>query len=254
MALTKNRDVDHYVDQELRTFQVAATKRVFKGGFVGLNASGYAQPLVAGDAFVGVAYEEADNTSGAAGAISVRVYTLGDFGHTLTGATVAHIGRPVFASGDDTLTLTSAGNSYVGWVQDVITTNEIIVRIDPQRAKIKTATHAVEDLSAGADIAARAVHTFEKEGWIVSARVVNQATAATGIDNSNTCVVALVVGGQSIATKTFDATVTFPAANTASDMGAISNSHVNAGGVLTVAVTNGTTANPGPFLVQVDYV
>jgi hypothetical protein len=254
MALTKNRDVDHYVDQELRTFQVAATKRVFKGGFVGLNSAGYAQPLVAGDAFVGVAYEEADNTTGANGAQSVRVYTLGDFGHTLTGATVAHIGRPVFSSADDTLTFTSFGNSYVGLVQDVVTSNEIILRIDPQRAKVKTATHAVEDLAANADIAARAVHTFEKEAWIVSARVVNQATAAAGIDNSNTCVVAVAVGGSAIATKTFDATVTFPAANSSSDMGAISNPRVNAGGVMTVAVTNGTTANPGPFLVQVDYV
>ena len=37
MALTANREVDHYIDQELRTFQVAASKRVYKGGFVGLS-------------------------------------------------------------------------------------------------------------------------------------------------------------------------------------------------------------------------
>ncbi len=254
MALTKNRDVDHYIDQELRTFQVAASKRIYKGGFVGLTSAGYAQPLVAGDAFVGIAYEEADNTGGANGAISVRVYTLGDFGHTLTGATVAHIGRPVFASADDTLTFTSAGNSYVGLVQDVVASNEIILRIDPQRAKIKTAAHLIEDLGAGADIAARAMHAFEKEAWIVSARVVNQATAAAGIDNSNTCVVAVAVGGSSVASKTFDATTTFPAANNSSDLGTITNPHVSAGGVMTVAITNGATANPGPFIVEVDYV
>ncbi|MEK7731097.1 MAG: hypothetical protein AAB363_04500, partial [Planctomycetota bacterium] len=208
MALTKNREVDHYIDQELRTFQVAAAKRIYKGGLVGLSSAGYAQPLVAGDPFVGIAYEEMDNTGGANGAVSVRVYTLGDFGLTLTGATAAHIGRPVFASADDTLTFTAAGNSYVGLIQDIVTTNEIILRMDTEKAKVKTVTHAVEDLAAGADIAARAIHTFEKDGWIVSARAVNQATAAAGIDNANTCVVAINAGGSSVATKTFDATTT----------------------------------------------
>lgn len=254
MALTKNSEVDHYIDQELRTLQVAAAKHIYKGGLVGLSAAGYAQPLVAGDPFVGIAYEEMDNSGGASGAMSVRVYTLGDFGLTLTGATVAHVGRPVFASADDTLTFTSAGNSYVGLVQDHVTTNEIILRLDTTRAKVKTVTHAVEDLAAGADIAARAIHVFEKEGWIVSARVVNQATAAAGIDNSNTCVVAVNAGGSAAASKTFDATTTFPSANAVSDMGTISNAHVAAGGVMTLAVTNGATADPGPFVVEVDYV
>ncbi len=36
MALTANSEVDHYIDQELRSFQVAAAKQVFKGALVGL--------------------------------------------------------------------------------------------------------------------------------------------------------------------------------------------------------------------------
>ena len=43
-------------------------------------------------------------------------------------------------------------------------------------------------------------------------------------------------------------------ANTEQDLGAITNAHASAGDVLTLAVTNGTTADPGPFLVEVDYV
>lgn len=254
MALTVNREVDHYIDQELRSFQVAAAAHVFKGALVGLSAAGYAQPLTAGDVFVGVAYEEMDNTGGAAGDKSVRVYTLGDFGLTLTGATIADLGRPVFASADDTLTFTGAGNSYVGVVQDFVATNEIILRIDPTGGRIKTVAHAVEDLGAGADIAARAAHAFEKDGWIVSARVVNQASAAAGINDSNTCVVTLATGAGTVVTETFDSTTTFPAANTAQDLGSVGNVHVGAGSVLTLAVTNGTTANPGPFVVEVDYV
>ena len=129
MALTANRDVDHYVDQELRSLRLAAGAHIYKGAFVGLS-SGYARPLAAADRFVGIAYEEMDNTGGAAGDKSVRLYTLGDFGHALSGAAVANIGSAVYASADNTLTLTSSGNSYVGFVVDVPATGEIIVRLD----------------------------------------------------------------------------------------------------------------------------
>ncbi len=254
MALTVNRDVDHYVDQELRSFAVAASSHIYKGAFVGVNASGYVRPLTAGDRFAGIAYEESDNSAGANAAKSVRLYTLGDFGYALSGATVADVGRPVFASGDDTLTYTADGNSYVGVTQNVPAAGSIVLRLDPSRRQVKTLVHGVEDLSAGADIATRAAHAFAKEGWIVSARVVNQATAAVGIDDSNTCVVAVSLDGQGVASKTFNSGSPFPAANTASSLGAISNARADGGDVLTVSVTNGTTANPGPFLIEVDYV
>ena len=64
MALAENREVDHYVDQELRSYQVAAGKHVYRGALVGLASSGYAEPLVAGRPCVGIAYEEADNANG----------------------------------------------------------------------------------------------------------------------------------------------------------------------------------------------
>ena len=130
MALTANRDVDHYIDQELRSLQVAASKHIYKGALVGLSSGGYAQPLTAGDLFVGIAYEEIDNTNGGDGDVSVRLYTLGDFGHSLSGAAVSNIGDAVYASADDTLTFTSASNSYVGRAVDVPSSGEIILRLD----------------------------------------------------------------------------------------------------------------------------
>ncbi len=133
MALTANREVDHYIDQELRTLQVAASKHIYKGALVGVTTAGYAQPLTAGDLFVGIAYEEMDNSSGAAGDVSVRIYTLGDFGHALSGAAIANVGDPVYASDDGTLTFTSASNSYVGHAVDVPAVGEIIVRLDSFR-------------------------------------------------------------------------------------------------------------------------
>ncbi len=254
MTLSANRDVDHYIDQELRSFQVAGSVHIYKGGMVGLTNAGFARPLTAGDSFAGIAYEEMDNTSGANGDVSVRVYTVGDFGHALAGAAVSDIGRPVFASADDTMTFVGAGNSYVGIVQDCVTAGEIIVRVDPGKRAVKTVSHAVENLAAGADIAARAIHAFDQDAWIASARVINQASAAAGIDGSNTCVVLLATGAGTVATETFDGTTTFPAANTAQDLGALSNTHVAAGDVLTMSVTNGPTADPGPFVVEIDYV
>lgn len=253
MALTVSREVDHYVDQEIRTLPVKAATKVFKGALVGLDTGGNARGLVAGDRFQGVAYEEIDNT-GAAGAKNVRVYTLGDFGHALAGAAVTDIGRPVFASADDTLTFAGTGNSRVGTVIDVPSSGNIILRIDHEGRKVKTIVHAVENLAAGVDIAARAIHSFNQEAWIVGARVVNQSTAPAGIDAGNSCVVALAIDAGAVATETFDATPAFPAANTVASLGAITNAHAFPGNVLTLAVTNGATADPGPFLVEVDYV
>ena len=133
MALTANREVDRYVDQELRSFQVAASGHVYKGGFVGLS-SGYARALAGGDQCVGVAYEEGDNSSGSAGDISVRVYTQGDFLHSLSGAALTNIGDAVYASADDTLTFTSTANSLVGVCIDVPESNKIILRLTPFHA------------------------------------------------------------------------------------------------------------------------
>jgi len=130
MALSANRDVDRYVDQALRSFKVAAGTRIYKGGFVGLS-SGYARALNAGDQCVGIAYEEANNASGAAGAIGVRVYTEGDFLHALTGAALTNIGDAVYASADDTLTFTATSNSLVGICMDVPESNKIILRLNP---------------------------------------------------------------------------------------------------------------------------
>lgn len=130
MALTANREVDRYVDQELRSLPVKAGARIYKGALVGLNA-GYARGLVAGDGFAGVAYEEVDNLAGANGEQSVRVFTLGDFEHALAGASRTSNGAAVYASDDGTLTLTVSGNSLVGRQVDVPASGRIVLRLRP---------------------------------------------------------------------------------------------------------------------------
>ena len=254
MALTASRQVDRFVDQELRTFRVKGTTKIYRGAFLGITSAGVLRGLVAGDVLAGISYEEIDNSAGADGAKVARVFTLSDFQVSVSGAAQTDVGRPVFASADDALTFVATSNSYVGIVQDFLSTGVIILRLDPQRRAIKTVTHAVENLGAGADIAARAIHGFDADAWIVSTRIVNQATSAAGIDAGNTCVVALACTAGAVASKTFTNAVVFPAANTANDLGTITNPHCPKNDVVTVAVTQGATADAGPFLVEVDYV
>ncbi|MBU0718923.1 MAG: hypothetical protein KJ749_11795 [Planctomycetes bacterium] len=131
MTLTANRDVPHYVDQAIRTLQVGSVEHIYKGAFVSVDASGYAAPLAAGETFMGIAFEECDNSGGDDGDRSIRVYTLGDFDHALGGAAVTDIGALVFASDDATLTLSNVGTSLIGHVVDVPSSGVIIVRIQP---------------------------------------------------------------------------------------------------------------------------
>jgi predicted RecA/RadA family phage recombinase len=129
MALSANREVDHFVDQELRSVAVSAGAHIFKGALVEWNVGGYAQPVTGAGVFAGLAYEEMDNTDGANGAVSGRVYTLGDFEMPLAGAAAADVGKAAYASDDETLTLTAAGNVLVGRVRGVPSSGRIILRL-----------------------------------------------------------------------------------------------------------------------------
>ncbi|HOJ76443.1 MAG TPA: hypothetical protein PLQ89_21690 [Phycisphaerae bacterium] len=163
-ALAANREVDRYIDTELRTLPVLTNVHIYKGALVGLSG-GYARGLVAGDKFAGIAYEEVDNTGGASGAVRVRVYTQGDFGHALTFASVANNKAPVYATEDQTLSLTPNG-SFVGYQVDVPAANQIVLRIDTGLAQPQTvAGHQLVSVAsvaaAGADQAGAAALTAD---------------------------------------------------------------------------------------------
>ena len=88
---------------------------------------------MAGDDCLGIAYRRAENTAAGhiAGGITVRLHQAVDIVHALTGVTNADIGKDVYASADDTLTLTPADNSRVGRVVAVEGTNLARVRFRP---------------------------------------------------------------------------------------------------------------------------
>ncbi len=134
MVLTSDRELTFYASPELIELPVDDNVVLYKGALVGLNAAtGYVRPLVAGDTFAGVAYEQADNTvSGhTAGGIRVRLHQNIDIVHALAGVAAGDVGRAVYATADDTLTLSPLGATYVGRVVVVEGTNLARVRCAP---------------------------------------------------------------------------------------------------------------------------
>ncbi len=144
MPLAANRELSRYIDQELRAFPVSASAHVYKGALVGIDrATGLVRNLVAGDVFAGIAYEEMDNSGGAAGAQSVRLYTQGDFILKTTSASQAWVGAPVYAVDSDATTAApGVGASYCGVLLGVVGVNQGIVRIMPMSApQVERAVH-----------------------------------------------------------------------------------------------------------------
>lgn len=100
-----------------RNFAVAAAVRIYEGSLVALDNTGYARPAraTATDKIVGRAIFRADNSAGAAGAISVEVEN--DFAYAWAnsggGDTIAltDIGADCYAVDDQTVALTSATNT-----------------------------------------------------------------------------------------------------------------------------------------------
>jgi len=134
MALTADREVVFYASQELIDFPVDDNVKIYKGALVGRNRStGYARSLVAGDEFLGLAYGQVDNTvSGhAAGGRNVRLHQSVDIVHALTGVTVADVGKDVYSSDENTLTLTAGGYTRIGRIVAVEGTNLARVRCQP---------------------------------------------------------------------------------------------------------------------------
>lgn len=101
---------------EFNSFPVIASDIIFEGAVVGDNGSGYARPLAAGDPFLGFAIEKVDNSTGAAGDKRVRVHDEGKIRLPIASLAIGDRGKPVYASDDDTFTLTPSTNTYVGSV------------------------------------------------------------------------------------------------------------------------------------------
>lgn len=148
MALSAERIVKTYTfpndyEGHKMDYAVAASTVIYKGALVGLNPAGYLVPYVAqtvgtsiagGHRFVGVADEnipaayESLGTSN--GWRTCTVLYEGKARLALSNATVADIGKPVYATADDAISLSCLGAAYVGTVVGLAAAGQVVVHVD----------------------------------------------------------------------------------------------------------------------------
>ncbi len=95
-------------------YPLGAGVQVYKGSLLAVApGTGLAQPASdsAGLVFVGVAYEGANNTGGAAGAKSIRVLKTGVFTYAKAGAVQTDVGKTAFTVDDATVSTAATTDS-----------------------------------------------------------------------------------------------------------------------------------------------
>lgn len=121
-------------DGALVLYPLGAGVHVRKGGLLAVaSATGLVQPAAdsTGLVFVGVAYEESDNTGGAAGAESVRVLKTGVYTYAKTAAMQADTGKTAFVVDDGTVSTAATTASVIcGVVVGAPDAQSVQIRID----------------------------------------------------------------------------------------------------------------------------
>lgn len=119
-----------YYQGDFHDYPVIATDIIYGGAAVGDNGSGYARPLVAGDPFMGFADYKADNATGAAGDVYVRCRTRGRAKLSISSLAITDKGKDVYASDDNTFTLTQGSNTRIGFVSSWVETGVGIIEFE----------------------------------------------------------------------------------------------------------------------------
>ncbi len=120
-TLTSDQPRDYY-QGDFHDFPVIAADIIYQGAAVGDNGAGYVRPLVAGDPFRGFADYRVDNATGLAGDKVVRTRTHGNIQLAISGLAITDVGKSVYASDDNTFTLTATANSKIGTVSSWVST------------------------------------------------------------------------------------------------------------------------------------
>ncbi len=133
MALSSNAEI---IEQEgkLLSVPVVASDIIYKGALVMINAAGFLAPAApaAGSQLLGIAYEQVDNSAGAAGAVSCRVITEGCFVLKGTGFAQTNVGDQVFVTDDEIVTVTEGTGSKprVGKIVKFLSSTQVLVKLE----------------------------------------------------------------------------------------------------------------------------
>lgn len=115
------------------SYPVAAGVRIYAGALVMINSAGYAAPAAASAGNlggVGVASREANNTSGANGAINVETED-GEFLFAADTAAQTIVNRGVYADDDNTIDETQLANTpLVGIATEFVSASQVWVLVE----------------------------------------------------------------------------------------------------------------------------
>lgn len=130
---------------------VIASDIIYEGAAVGLvRSTGHARPLVATDKFVGFAVSKADNSAGAAAAINVETVKSGEIELTVSGVTITDIGQPVYATDDDTFTMSPVSSVFVGFVKRFVSSGVAVIEFDASCYRDPYESYSIREAIAGA--------------------------------------------------------------------------------------------------------
>lgn len=160
-ALSAERSTNKYCPDPMPTslvVNVAASTKIYKGAFVGVDINGraVAGTSVAATRLLGRAFETVDNSSGAADAKTIKVET-GVFyfanSSSTDAITSAHIGRDCYAVDDQTVALTPGSGAY--------RRAGMIVNVDSSMGGVAVFVGYSADLQELAFVAAADLRTYQ---------------------------------------------------------------------------------------------
>ena len=109
--------------ERYNTIEVTNNVIIYGGAAVSEAADGRAEPLVAASPFLGFAEGRIDTTPAniAAGDLEVRLREEGEVALIVAGITaLTDLNSPVYASDDNTFTLTALGNTQIGAIKRIV--------------------------------------------------------------------------------------------------------------------------------------
>jgi len=211
-------------------YPVIAGDIIYEGAAVGLDSSGYARPLVAGDVFAGFARDKVDNASGLAGAKYSQVNAKGKIKLSVSGLVITDIGRPVYAGDDNSFALTGNG-TFIGRIVRYVSAGVGIVQFDvAQKEEIVTVSLPIDlaNITGAGDVVTDYTPGFAgriiKNDFVVNDAVTTASKAATlnaeigstnvtggtlALTSANATPLGVVVGGAAVtAANAFEASDT----------------------------------------------
>ena len=119
---------------DINEFPVLGGELIYQGSAVGLEvASGYVRDLQVGDKFLGFAEDNIDASNASDGEKNIRVKRRGSVTLELSGAALTDVGKSIYATDDNTFTLSNTSSVYIGQIIRHQLGDEVIVDFDAAR-------------------------------------------------------------------------------------------------------------------------